>query len=107
MIFGVFLHGSARMKVPGGKMLEVKLEFNGTIKSIQILGDFFLYPDTLLQEIESRLVGTGTEESEENIRMRISELVGSKNATMVGITPEAIASAVKRAMGNEMEGNKA
>ena len=95
------------MKVPDGKMLEVKIEYNTMIESIQILGDFFLYPDTLLHEIENQLIGTSKNESEANISMRISELVKSKNATMIGITPEAIASVVKRAMGNEMEGNPA
>ncbi len=107
MILGVSLHGSAKMKVPDGKMLEVKLEYNTMIESIQILGDFFLYPDTLLREIENQLVGTSMSESEESIRIRISGLVKAKNATMIGITPEAIASVVKRAMTNEMEGNQA
>ena len=95
------------MKVPGGKVVEAKIEFGESITEAQILGDFFLYPDTLLKEIEERLVGTNAKETEESIRIRISELVRSRNATMVGITPEAIASVVKRAMGNGMEGNKA
>ncbi len=95
------------MKVPDGKMVEARIEYGGTITKVQILGDFFVYPDGMLREIENMLIGTGVNESEEHISMRISELVKSKGITLVGVTPEAIASVLKRAIKNDVEGNKA
>ena len=95
------------MKVPGGKMVEVRVEFGEAVTKARILGDFFMYPDTALEGIESLLVGTQPQESEAAIAKRISTLVKLEGATMIGLTPEAIANVVKRAIENAMESNKA
>ncbi|MCL4379714.1 MAG: biotin--protein ligase [Candidatus Marsarchaeota archaeon] len=101
------MHGSAKMKVPNGKMVEAKLEYGSTIKRVQLLGDFFVYPDSGLNGIEETLEGLGADAEEGEIAKRVSEFTRRNNVTLVGVTPEAIASVVKRAMSDGMESNKA
>lgn len=49
-------------KVPGGKLLRAKLEvYGGRITSLQLSGDFFMEPETDLEELETRLIGLKTE----------------------------------------------
>jgi hypothetical protein len=49
-------------KVPGGKLLRAKLETTeGRISFIQLTGDFFMEPETDLEELEARLRETPAE----------------------------------------------
>ncbi len=86
------------MKVPGGKMVTVKLDCDSTITKIEITGDFFMYPEETLKEIEKALIGVSTNESEQNISWIIFETSKRNRATMIGVTPEAIASLIKKAI---------
>ena len=95
------------MKVPNGKMVEARLEYDSSIKSVQLLGDFFVYPDNGLNGIEEMLAGLSVDAKEEEIAKRISEFATRNGVTLIGVTPEAIASVVKRAMSDGMESNKA
>jgi len=46
----------AEYKVKGGKLIKVALEVEGdVIKSAKICGDFFLYPEDAIEEIERSL----------------------------------------------------
>ena len=94
----LFLKGFARFKVPGGKLIEVKLNYSNSIQSIQILGDFFLYPEASLKDIENSLLNLKVNESEENIARIVSNVVKNKSITLMGITPEAIAKTIKMAV---------
>ena len=101
------MKGSAKVKVPNGKIVEVKLDFDGSINSIQILGDFFMYPESALKELESVLVGVSSSESEKNLTWIILETLKRNNATAIGVTPDAIANVIRKAIGDEVESNKA
>jgi len=96
---GVFLKGFARFKVPGGKLVEVKLDYSDSIKNVQILGDFFLYPEDALKDIERSLLNLKVDESEESIARIVSDVVKKKSITLIGITPNAIAKTIKMAVG--------
>lgn len=96
---GAALKGFAKFKVPGGKLVEVKLKYNESIESIQILGDFFLYPEDALNDIEKSLLDLNIGESEDKIAKLVDELAKRKSITMIGITPSAIAKAIKMAVG--------
>jgi len=93
------MEGIAKQKVPGGKLLIIKVSFGDSIESVRILGDFFVYPESAVQEIETSLKGVDSKASE----VSIAELVGSVavrcNAEMVGVTPEAIAQTLRKAIG--------
>lgn len=91
------MKGSASEKVEGGKLVKIKVEFNGKVRYVQILGDFFIHPEDSLENIEKGLVGVSVNESEENIINKIKEIVHSDNIQLIGITPESIARVLKKA----------
>ncbi|MGC9523469.1 MAG: lipoate protein ligase C-terminal domain-containing protein [Anaerolineae bacterium] len=54
---------SADYKVPGGKLLRVRLtldeeETPPVIASLALTGDFFIHPEDAIDELEARLIGT-------------------------------------------------
>lgn len=50
--------GRAEYKVPGGKLLRAEAEAEaGRITFIQVTGDFFMTPETDLEELEALLLG--------------------------------------------------
>lgn len=92
------MKGSAKQKVPGGKLLSVKIEYNDEIESVQILGDFFLHPEESLGKIEDSIKKIKTSESAEKIAERVRKIVTEEGIEMIGVTPEAIGNVVKLAM---------
>ncbi len=96
---GVDLQGTAKMKVPGGKMLSVKLEYRERIEKVEILGDFFLHPESAIGEVEASLVGADINESIESLSRRIDETISRNNAELIGATPNVIAEAILKAVG--------
>jgi lipoate-protein ligase A len=86
-------------KIPEGKMLKIKLEFEGrVIKSIRILGDFFLHPESTIDEIEERMIGC--EVSIEQISSKIQNTLDENNAELIGASALDIANAIMKAFGN-------
>ncbi len=87
------------MKIPGGKMVCIKVEYSDRIERIEILGDFFLHPESAIDEMESSLVSANVNESMESLSRRISEAISRRGAELIGITPNAIAEVVLKAVG--------
>jgi len=82
-------------KVPGGKLLCVEAEFSsGRITRIRITGDFFLHPEETIDGIEKALVGTKAD----GVAAKVSEVLASNGAQLIGASPEDIERLVKRAM---------
>jgi hypothetical protein len=48
--------GETVYKVPGGKLIRIWVDFDGKINSIRITGDFFVYPETWIEQLEKELV---------------------------------------------------
>jgi lipoate-protein ligase A len=94
------LHGTARLKVPGGKLISVRVDYGNTIESVQILGDFFVHPEEAVADIEEALKGSGTKESRQATMSRIDRVVKRRHAELIGITPSSIAEAVALAIDN-------
>lgn len=83
-------------KVPDGKMLKIKLDIEGeSIKSIIILGDFFLHPESTIEQIEANLVGCKIDM--ETITARIQEVLDNSNSTLLGAKADDIAKAIDKA----------
>jgi lipoate---protein ligase len=66
---------SADYKVPGGKLLRVRLALDESheppvIHSVKLTGDFFMHPEDAIEELERRLVGAPWEA--EAVRDRVS-----------------------------------
>jgi lipoate---protein ligase len=76
-------------KIPDGKLLRIEADIkSGIIKDIKISGDFFLYPEEALGEIEKALHGAQVAEAR--------DLIKDFRVKMVGISPEDIANLLDR-----------
>ena len=92
------MHGE--YKVPGGKLVAVDVEGSGgRIAEAVVSGDFFLEPDSALADLQAALVGQSAEAG-------VAQLTGAveagvpEGAVLVGFGPEAVAIAVRRALGH-------
>ncbi|MDM7989269.1 biotin/lipoate A/B protein ligase family protein [Arthrobacter sp. zg-Y877] len=86
-------------KVPGGKLVVVDLDVrDGRLAGVSLGGDFFLEPDEALGDINAALEGLPAETSfgdiAEAVRLRLPS-----DAVLFGFSPEAVATAVRRALG--------
>jgi hypothetical protein len=83
--------------VPGGKLLYVRVEYdNNTLKNVQILGDFFAYPESGVRVIERALAGGKLEK--EGLIETIKNAMEDNGIELVGIDAEAIAGTIMRSV---------
>jgi lipoate---protein ligase len=93
------MHGE--YKVPGGKLVVVDLEIaDGALRNVALSGDFFLEPEEALAWMTAALEGMPAATDERLLAQRVRE--ATTDAELLGITPEGVAQAVRRAVaGNE------
>ncbi len=89
----------SELKVPGGKLLRAKAEAEaGKISFIQVTGDFFMIPETDLEELEARLLGAPADP--EAVREIIHAFFRERGTVITGASPEdftwVIAAALER-----------
>ncbi|HET7930118.1 MAG TPA: biotin--protein ligase [Rhodanobacteraceae bacterium] len=90
------MHGEYKM--PGGKLIVADLEVHaGKLAQVQISGDFFLEPDSALAVIDMALEGLRADAGKQQHSFAIQHALG-RNVQMYGVSPEAIAMAVQRAL---------
>jgi hypothetical protein len=90
------MHGEYKM--PGGKLIVVDLAIeDGYLAAVQVSGDFFLEPDDALRVIDATLEGQGADADEHMLAAAIRAQL-APGVMMYGISPEAIAVAVRRAI---------
>lgn len=88
----------AEYKVPHGKLVVADLEIcKGVITKIQLSGDFFMEPPEALEEINQALSGIATSVSTEEIESIVTKVVEAR-VSMYGITPNGVATVIKRAL---------
>ncbi len=81
--FEVGLMQEASYKIPGGKLVKVKLSITSEkIDQVRIMGDFFLHPEETIQVIEDSLIGC--KEYENSITMIIEQVLNKSSATLIG-----------------------
>ncbi len=84
-------------KVPGGKLLCAKVEVeNDSIAWLQISGDFFLLPETDLEDLEGQLLGMETDP--ESIKEIVVTFFNERKTTIVGASPEDFAHVINTAI---------
>ena len=87
-------------KVPGGKLVAADVAVtDGVLSAVSISGDFFLDPDDALELIDAALVGQPADARVAQLTAAI-EAALDDTVTLVGFSPEAIAIAVRRALGH-------
>ena len=90
------MHGE--YKVPGGKLVVVDLEIeDDRIARFRLAGDFFLEPDTALDDINAAVNGLPVESDATAIARAVREALPD-GAQLLGFSPEAVGTAVRRAL---------
>ncbi|HDN18328.1 MAG TPA: lipoate--protein ligase family protein [Candidatus Bathyarchaeota archaeon] len=75
------------------KLIRITIEAeNNKIKYVEIHGDFFIYPEDSLKEIENSLKGLTLEENV--IRQRLKALFDKMNIVAIGLSPEDLTKAI-------------
>lgn len=91
------MHGE--YKVPGGKMVVASVEVESQhLSRVSISGDFFLEPDSALERINQALVDLPVSANASQIVQTIENAL-DENVMMYGFSAQAIAIAVRRALG--------
>ncbi|MEM7439734.1 MAG: biotin/lipoate A/B protein ligase family protein [Pseudomonadota bacterium] len=91
------MHGE--YKVPGGKLVVADVaEAEGRISSVQISGDFFLEPEEALSAITAAIEGLPTSTTMREMAEIIKPVL-PEGTVMFGFSAEAVAIAVRRALG--------
>jgi lipoate-protein ligase A len=90
------VHGE--YKVPGGKLVVVDLEIeDDRISRFRLAGDFFLEPDSALDDINAAVDGLPVESDATAIAAAVRAALPD-GAQLLGFTPEAVGTAVRRAL---------
>ncbi|WP_168625856.1 MULTISPECIES: lipoate--protein ligase family protein [unclassified Cryobacterium] len=90
------MHGE--YKVPGGKLVVVDLEVEGgKITGFRLAGDFFLEPDSALEEINAAVNGLPADSDAATIASVVRHAL-PEGVQMLGFSPEAVATTVRRAL---------
>ena len=86
-------------KVPGGKLVVADADVvGGKLNRVSVNGDFFLEPDEALDDINAALEGLPAETSHGDLASAIRQML-RPDAQLFGFSPEAVATAVRRALG--------
>ncbi len=90
------MHGEYKM--PGGKLVVIDLAVrDARLADVQLSGDFFLEPDDALAAINRALSGLAVDSSSDTMVQAIQAGLPA-GAMLFGISPQAIAEAVHRAL---------
>lgn len=90
------MHGEYKM--PGGKLIVIDLDIRADrLANVQLSGDFFLEPDSALNMIDAALEGLPADTALEALATAVASAL-PVTAMMYGISPEAVAVAVQRAV---------
>jgi len=80
-------------KVPNGKLLKVKIDIDDNkIKKIQILGDFFLYPEEAINKLEEELIGV----KKDGVLDVIERVIKNEKITLLGFNIEDLNNLIKK-----------
>lgn len=91
------MHGE--YKVPGGKLVVADVSVaQGVLSEVSISGDFFLEPDSALNQINAALIGLPVTASHKTLTSAI-EAALDDDVMMFGFSAAAVATVVRRALG--------
>jgi len=78
-------------KVPNGKLLKISLDYdekNNSINEINIMGDFFAYPEESIESMENELKNTILEK--ESLIKKINSIIKGYNIEFIGLHAEGL-----------------
>ncbi|AGB05287.1 hypothetical protein AciM339_1434 [Aciduliprofundum sp. MAR08-339] len=78
--------------IKAGKLIRIWARFRGKkIEGIRITGDFYIYPESAIEDLENELVGTSVEDS----KIKIENVL--KSCETLGIDADSLYRAVVEA----------
>ena len=90
------MHGE--YKVPGGKLVVADFDIvDGRYANVQVSGDFFLHPDSALDDIVAALEGQPANADEATLAGVVRAALDAE-VQMFGISAEAVAVALRRGL---------
>lgn len=92
------MHGEYR--VPDGKLVVIDLEIvDGRFHRVELSGDFFLLPEDAIWQLTGAIEGAPADATEDELIHRVQQ--AAQGVELIGITPEGVAHAVRRAAAGE------
>jgi len=89
--------GRSEYKVPGGKLIRAKArEEDGRIAFLQVTGDFFMLPETDLEDLETELLESTCEP--DSVRDRVRDFFEGRGTVIAGASPEDFAKVIIEAL---------
>ena len=89
-------HGE--FKTPGGKLIAVEFDVEGDrLRHVVVTGDFFLYPEEALDSLAGSLEGASASLVQADYAARVRSAL-SGDIELLGSSPDALATAVVRAL---------
>jgi lipoate---protein ligase len=93
-------------KIPGGKMVRVDVRFSDTLEYVRITGDFFLFPEDVIDQLEAALVGTRLPLDfpalpgghRDDVVSKIEAILQANQAELYGVSPQDIVSMLEEAL---------
>ncbi|MBD3159178.1 MAG: hypothetical protein GF309_10355 [Candidatus Lokiarchaeota archaeon] len=80
-------------KIPGGKLVRIEVETKGQkLEAIEITGDFFLHPESSLEQIELQLIGTPL--GVKDLERKIKDVLKQFQAQLLGVNPRQLAECI-------------
>jgi lipoate---protein ligase len=96
------MHGD--FKTPGGKLVRVDFDLDGgRFRNVVVSGDFFLYPEEVIDDIRGALEGASADLTETDIAIMVAGAM-PVGAEWLGSSPAALATAVRRALTETEDG---
>lgn len=85
-------------KVPGGKLVRVDVTYGERLEKVVITGDFFLYPEDVLQVIEDALTGALLPLQKTSLIEKVQNILDKEKAVLVGFSPQDLIDILEEAM---------
>jgi lipoate---protein ligase len=85
-------------KIPGGKMVRVDVRFSDSLEHVRITGDFFLFPEDVIDQLEAALVGTRLPLDFPALVSKIETILQANQAELYGVSPQDIVSMLEEAL---------
>lgn len=81
-----------------GYSVRVDVEWDDLIRKVRITGDFFAYPESVIENIEEKLVGLPAQAWESSLLSRINDAIEEERGALVGISMLDISKMIKKAV---------
>jgi lipoate-protein ligase A len=88
------MEGRASRKVPGGKLVTVRVRYDDRIEACALRGDFFLEPPEALSDVERAVVGLPSDAP----AARVAAAVAAVDARLVGFDATDVGRVVRAAV---------